>query len=259
MNKGYAGVLAASAILIAAVVLSSAGCSQSEIMMFSSKDQKLYKIDEKCTETLVADLSSSPYPDASALTFISKDEFYLWTGDSMHLLRWDISNPASPSYVDLGEISVGGGGFALCKDGNLYTVSTQNQLYIIDQNTLEATPVGDGLGITVGTEGLSCHPQTDDLYLYAGAVGGLYIVDKTTGRATLVGYSGIIAPAGVGLEFDPQDATKLYASLGPFETNLFYLYKIDPQTGAAQSLCYLPHGNRNLGARVVKKTPSLGD
>lgn len=258
MKKGYAWALAVSAILSAAIVLSGAGCSQSEIITFSSIDQRLYKIDEKCAETLVADLSSSPYPDASALTFISKDEFYLWTGNSMHLLRWDISNPASPSYVDRGEIQVGGGGFALCKDGNLYTVSTQNRLYVIDQNTLEATPVGTGLGITVGTTGLSCHPETDDLYLYAGALGGLYTVDKTTGVATLVGNSGITAPAGVGLEFDPQDATKLYACLGPVEANLFYLYRINPETGAAQLLCYLPHGNRNLGARVVKKT-SPGD
>jgi hypothetical protein len=252
--KKSPGIRNACLLLVLALACLGMGCTESQIVTYSQLDGKLYVIDKATYgQTELSDLSGYGIEDGSALTFITKDTFYLHRGIDTTLFAGDISNPASPIVTELGTCPDCGGGMARCKDGLLYSVSgNPSNLFIIDPVTLDSTLVG-GLGIYTGTVGLTCEPTTDELYTFAGNADELYTVNKTTGQATLKGPAGVDLHGGVGLEFDPLTPYTLYASLSLPGVEMYALYAIDPNTGAATFLSNLEHGNKNLGARIIDK------
>lgn len=212
---------------------------------------KLYVIDKDAhPETELADLSASSLVEASALTFITKNKLYIHRGSTTTLFLVDITDLLSPVVTELGDCPKCGGGMALCKDGNLYSVNI-NELYIIDPTDLENPTWVGSLGFNTGNLGMTCHPTTDELYVFAAAANALYTLDKADGYASVVGPSDYECQGGVGLEFDPKEPYTLYASLDVFDTQEYYLFTIDPASGATVFHSYLSHGNKNLGARIV--------
>jgi hypothetical protein len=242
-------------LLVLALACLGIGCTKSQIVTYSQPDGKLYLIDKATySQTELSDLSSFSIDDGSALTFITRDTFYLHRGTDTTLFRGDITDPASPVVTALGTCPSCGGGMAQCKDGVLYSVTGEpiSNLYIIDPVTLDSTFVGS-LGIYTGTLGLTCEPTTDELYVFGGNVDALYTVNKTTGQATLKGPAGIDVQGGVGLEFDPLPPNTLYASVSLTGGPDYTLYSIDPATGTATFLSNLAHGNKNIGARIIEE------
>ena len=241
-------------LLVLTLISLGIGCTESQIITYSQQDGKLYVIDKATyAQTELTDLSAFSIEDGSALTFITRDTFYLHRGTDTTLFRVDISNPASPIVTELGNCPECGGGMARCKDGVLYSVTGEpSNLYIIDPVTLDSTLVG-GLGIYTGTLGLTCEPTTDELYVLGGNVDALYTINKATGQATLKGSMGIDVQGGIGLEFDPLSPYTLYASVSISGGETYTLLTIDPNTGAATILADLIHGNKNLGARIIDK------
>jgi len=237
------------ALLITSMLL---GCN-SEIITYCQDDMKLYVIDKDTyAMTVLSDLSAFHITEASALTFLDDETFYLHRGETQTLFLGDITDPANPTVTELGHCPASGGGMARCADGVLYSVF-DNELYIIDPADLENPALVGPLGVVTGNLGLTCEPTTDQLYVFGGAEDKLYTIDKATGQAAEVGPAGIDVTGGVGLEFDPEDPHTLYGSfqMDVFETKLYFLYEIDAATGAASSMAYLPRGNKNLGARTV--------
>jgi len=253
--KKSPGIGNACLLLVLALASLGTGCTESQIVTYSQLDGKLYVIDKATySQTELSDLSSFSIDDGSALTFITKDTFYLHRGTDTTLFRGDITDPASPVVTALGTCPSCGGGMARCKDGVLYSVTGEpvSNLYIIDPVTLDSTFVGS-LGIYTGTLGLTCEPTTDELYVFGGNVDALYTVNKPTGQATLKGPAGIDVQGGVGLEFDPLPPYTLYASVSLTGDATYTLLSIDPATGAATTLTTLANGNKNLGSRIIDK------
>jgi hypothetical protein len=232
------------------------GCNP-EILTYNQDDMTLYKIDIDNNYIMepVSDLSAFGIPEASALTFITDETFYLHWGETQTLFLGDITDELNPMVTELGNCPACGGGMARCADGNLYSVHAPNQidpssLYIIDPADLENPTLVGSLGFNTGNLGLTCQPDTDVLYVFGATPDALYTLDKTDGSATSVGAAGIDVTGGVGLEFDPEDPDTLYASFSL--AGLYYLYEIDASTGAAAFLASLPKGNKCLGARTVQ-------
>jgi hypothetical protein len=264
------GVRLGWTVVLLALVLGFTGwgCDRSEIVTYCDDTLKLYVIDKAtAVQSELVDLSSFGLLEPSALTFDTSQKYAVdlflhaqsTTPSGRSLYKVNISDPLSPTVVPLGDCPKCGGGMAMCKDGQLYSVygdeTTLSELFVIDPVTLNHTLVG-GLGFFTGNVGLACEPTTDELYLFSQREDALFIVDKATGHATQVGgQTGLNVPGGIGLEFDPLNALNLYlaANMATGPGPQYQLYTLDPSTGAPTYVGDLPNGERNLGARVVEE------
>lgn len=106
-------------------------------------------------------------------------------------------------------------------DGNTST------LWSIDPITGDAAAVGS-LGIDASFIGMAYDVVSDTLYLTSttNSVTGLYVVNQSTGAASLVGATGVLNITG--LAFDPVGGV-LYGGSGATDA----LYTVDQNTGVA--------------------------
>ena len=129
--------------------------------------------------------------------------------------------------------------------GTYFEIESQisgSALAVLDPSTGMIIPVG-----LTGVEqisGLAYDPATDTLYGIAGGPGpaDLYVLDRTTGQATVIGNTGFQAGS---LEIAPDG--RLYA--GGSGENSGEIYIIDPATGASTFL-----GFTGIGGEVFSVT-----
>lgn len=167
----------------------------------------------------------------------------------------------------------GATGLALSSNGSLLTLGYSGMLYSIQPITGVATEVGPtGLIDCIGPPSSPCGPTAADNIALLGSTlfvndmgTNLYAIDPSTGKATLVGPTGIPAALPTVDTMNPDgsfnffDFTlfsangKLYATSDSTVTNFAtgssvatvpaYLYEIDPHTGRA--------------TRIAPTTPNL--
>ena len=154
-----------------------------------------------------------------------------WAGSSGPSDLYLVSPPASGSDTLIGTIQTADGSqpvitdIALSPSGSLYGCSFDT-LYLIDQSTAIATPIGSGL------------PSTNALafdasgQLFGATTSGAFLqIDTNTGGATTVGYYGSGYVASGDLAFAP-DGT-LYATVTAPGVANDVLVTVDPATGTA--------------------------
>jgi|GEM_PF-4299548 len=130
----------------------------------------------------------------NGLTYsVSDDTLY---GVSTNGTLYMVSRDADMTPTELGQLKQGSAmgvrfiNLASDNEGNLYSVGDNGKLYLIDKNTITATPVGDtGLvNENVYFCSLLYENVTEKLYMsfYDGTVGNIYEIDLDTAEATVV-------------------------------------------------------------------------
>jgi len=124
--------------------------------------------------------------------------------------------------------------------GDVGTPIQSSALVEIDPATGAATFIGGNGAAFSGTglSGLGCDPATGVLYANGYTSfdqhSALFVVDKATGYATMVGYHGLTLGRQMnygGLAIDP--ATSLMYGFGSESASVNSLYEVDKATGAA--------------------------
>ena len=109
------------------------------------------------------------------------------------------------------------------------TTPTNSLLYSFDVNTRVATLIG-----TVGTGALMidlCFDFSGNCYTYDLVTDNAYIVDETTGAATLLGPLGFSANFGQGMGYDFETGWIYLSAFRNLPSNDGQLRVMDPQTG----------------------------
>ncbi|MDJ0598883.1 MAG: S8 family serine peptidase [Crocosphaera sp.] len=151
---------------------------------------------------------------------------------------FDSLNPESLSTVDLatGQATVVGAQTAsdihaiAHQEGILYGFSVAEGLGTLNPETGEFTPSFDSSTFPVSMKGADVDESTNTLFAI-GEDNALYMIEPSTGEATLVGETGVNFNSRVGLAYSPEDE-QLYA-LGDDSDSGNNLYQIDKTTGAA--------------------------
>ncbi|MBA2638083.1 MAG: DUF4394 domain-containing protein, partial [Solirubrobacterales bacterium] len=132
----------------------------------------------------------------------------------------------------------------------IYAVTDQNRLVSVQSDSPSALRTNLAIsGLTAGETlvGLDVRPATDQLY-GLGSQGRLYVVNRTTGNARVVGTGAPFAPApnGTGFGFDFNPTVDRIRLVSDAEQDL----RLDPNTGATAgvdgNLAYVA-GDRNAG------------
>jgi hypothetical protein len=162
-------------------------------------------------------------------------------------------NPVTGAATRLGSISAGVPISASlthdCATGITYVASTggnfgvQRKLYTLDLSTRQATIVGDFGDPAMLMHGIEIDPRTGILYSISSHDGGLYRIDRTTGLATLIGFTGITGVGSFGqLAFDSLHGV-MYATNSLNDS----LYRVNLSTGAT-SLVGVMTGTSTISA-----------
>lgn len=144
------------------------------------------------------------------------DEWYLTTMD-VSKAQWD------PSYIALLDVCLSG--MAVDNEGQIYGVGTDGMFYHIHKTTGKMTKIGD-TGLRPGFLSSACTDPTTGEFYYSTVLtnnqGGLYTIDYTTGKATLVcNYPhnqqvvGIYIPKAEAKDAAPDAAQNLKVSYEP--------------------------------------------
>jgi DNA-binding beta-propeller fold protein YncE len=121
-------------------------------------------------------------------------------------------------------------GLVVDTDNTIYAISeeSQSKLWTLDPTTGVATLVGS-LGFNLQEGDMTIDPITGQMYVADGIGDTLYIVDKATGTASLVGAFGSIGRDVSGLQFIGD--TLYGVALRDAAADV--LVTVDPSTGAA--------------------------
>jgi hypothetical protein len=231
------------------------GC-ESEFYAFSNDTGKLYQWDPATNADTEVAISNLPAERTFSSLTISPSNMDVILGYQASDARLAAFALSALTYAAKGVCSGAGfPGMAYCKqDGKLYGIDPNlDKLFEITHvDTCAMTEIGP-VGIDVGNVDLTCHPGTDVLYTYSNNQNALYTLNKATGAATLVGYSGIVTTVGgVGLVFDaqlhsPETEYRLYL----YESDRSY--QLNPATGAPTLIGDLANvGRLSIAARTVR-------